>query len=145
MDTDKSIIEFFVDSKPVGKARARVVNGHAYTPKKTVAFENFVRAMALKAYGKTEPYEGDVGVTIKEYYEIPKSWTKKKKLLAQNNDIRPSVKPDIDNVVKSVLDGMNTTKSKLGIYRDDKQVVSLTVDKWYSDKPGVYVWVEFLN
>ena len=46
-----------------------------------------------------------------------------------NNEIRPTVKPDADNVVKSVLDALN----KL-IYKDDSQVTDLLVHKYYSEE-----------
>ena len=46
-----------------------------------------------------------------------------------NNEIRPTVKPDVDNVVKSVLDALN----KL-IYKDDSQVTDLLVHKYYSEE-----------
>lgn len=142
--------EFFVPGQPVGKQRARVVSGHAYTPQKTRNFENQIRYYALMAYGRVneqlQPYAGDVRISIEAMYKIPKSWPKWKRSLAATNDLRPTTKPDIDNIVKSVLDGMNTDvkRGKNGIYLDDKQVISIRSEKWYGEKPGVWVWVELL-
>ena len=49
-------------------------------------------------------------------------------------DIRPTKKPDTDNVAKSILDACNKIA-----YDDDSHVVELFVEKWYSDEPRVVV------
>ena len=51
--------------------------------------------------------------------------------------LRPTTKPDIDNVIKAVLDGLNGVA-----YADDSQVVALSASKCYSDDPRVVVIVE---
>lgn len=139
-------LKYFIPGNPVGKQRARVVSGHAYTPLKTRIFEDTVRYYALSKFGNKKPYDGDVRVTVELGYAIPKSWPKWKKEAAARNDIRPAKKPDVDNVLKSVLDGMNTNlrSGKTGIYLDDKQVIYISCEKWYSSNPGVWVWVEFI-
>ncbi|MDF2537449.1 MAG: Holliday junction resolvase [Herbinix sp.] len=51
--------------------------------------------------------------------------------------IRPTKKPDIDNIAKVILDALN------GIaYKDDTQVVTLEVRKFYKDTPCVIVDIE---
>ena len=73
-------------------------------------------------------------VHIIAYYEMPKSISKKKKQEMLEDKIRPTIKPDTDNIAKSILDSLN------GIaYKDDKQIVSLKVDKYYSEVPSVSV------
>lgn len=53
-----------------------------------------------------------------------------------NNEIYPTIKPDTDNIAKSILDSLN------GIaYKDDKQVVKLTVEKRYDETPSASVWI----
>ena len=48
--------------------------------------------------------------------------------------IRPTKKPDADNIMKAVADALN------GIaYKDDSQIVNVTIAKWYSDTPRVEV------
>ena len=43
-------------------------------------------------------------------------------------------KPDLDNIAKIVLDSLNGLA-----YKDDRQVVSLKIEKHYADKPLVKV------
>ena len=48
--------------------------------------------------------------------------------------IRPTKKPDLDNIAKAVLDSLN------GIaYKDDSQIVSMVVSKKYSNRPRVEI------
>ena len=50
------------------------------------------------------------------------------------NKVRPTKKPDIDNIIKAVLDALN------GIaYKDDTQVVQVMAQKKYADKAFVEV------
>jgi Holliday junction resolvase RusA-like endonuclease len=65
---------------------------------------------------------------------VPQSWSGKKQRAALAGEIRPTSKPDIDNVVKAIFDGLNGVA-----WRDDVQVVSLTVRKHYSATPRVDV------
>ncbi|HCT63885.1 MAG TPA: RusA family crossover junction endodeoxyribonuclease [Lachnospiraceae bacterium] len=123
------MIEFTIPGEPTGKARPVVTKTGAFTPKKTVLYENLVKTVY-----SGEILDGFLEANIKAYYAIPKSKPKNKKELMKQGVIRPDKKPDCDNVAKIILDALN------GIaYADDKQVVRLTVEKWYSDKPRVEV------
>ena len=45
----------------------------------------------------------------------------------------PAVKPDVDKLIRNTLDGL----TQAGVYRDDAQVVHLSVQKLYAtDEPG---------
>lgn len=69
-----------------------------------------------------------ISVDIQTFYSIPKAFSKVKANDAINGDIRPTTKPDCDNVIKAVLDALN------GIaYYDDKQVVSVSCNKYYGE------------
>ena len=52
-------------------------------------------------------------------------------------EIRPATKPDLDNVIKAVLDGCNGVA-----YLDDKQIVELNATARYAETPGVRVVIE---
>lgn len=65
---------------------------------------------------------------------VPSSWPKTKKAQALAGTIRPTTKPDQDNVLKAIFDGLNGVA-----WRDDVQVVDITSRKRYAPLPGVYV------
>lgn len=54
-----------------------------------------------------------------------------------DNKIAPTKKPDIDNIVKIILDAMNKFA-----FKDDTQVTKLEVEKRYSEIPRVYIKIE---
>jgi Holliday junction resolvase RusA-like endonuclease len=49
---------------------------------------------------------------------------------AENGLLRPTTRPDVDNFCKCGLDALNGI-----VWRDDSQVVELTVSKFYSSRP----------
>ncbi len=74
---------------------------------------------------------------ILAFYSIPKSATKKNKELMKKQLLRPTKKPDMDNVVKIIADSLNQVA-----YRDDTQIVDCQCRKFYSDNPRVEVIIQ---
>ena len=68
------------------------------------------------------------------FVQVPKSDSKLKKQTKLVGEIRPTTKPDCDNLAKSILDSLNGLA-----YQDDKQVVELEVKKFYAEQPEVKV------
>ena len=81
--------------------------------------------------------EGRAKVSIKAFFEVPKSASKMMKEKMLGNSISPTKKPDIDNVVKIVLDAMNKFA-----FKDDTQITKIEVEKLYSDVEKLYVKIE---
>lgn len=134
-------ISFTVPGIPVAKGRARsfIRNGHVahFTPEKTASYENLVKVKAEWAMGSNPLIECAVGVDISLYVPIPKSWSKRKQNDALINKIRPTSRPDLDNFSKAVLDAINGI-----VWHDDKQVVYLSVGKFYSDVPRAEIEIK---
>ena len=120
--------------KPYGKGRPRFTkNGHTYTPTETTNYENLVKYSYIQqCYG--ESIDGAIMAQITAVYPIPKSASKKKRAEMVRGVIKPTVKPDCDNVAKTVLDALNGMA-----YTDDSQVVALIVRKVYGENPRVIV------
>lgn len=116
-----------VEGKIQGKARPRIVQGHAFTPQHTVVYENWVRSCYQEQCGKY--FEGPVSATIIVNCKIPQSYSKKRvKAILEGKEL-PTKKPDLDNVAKIILDSLN------GIaYNDDAQVVGLFVCRVYTQE-----------
>lgn len=117
---------FTIPGEPTGKARPRVVKGHAYTPAKTKAYEDKVRWCFKQAHGKL--IDGPVFIAITAYFKIPKNATKAQREEMETG-VRLPLKPsDADNIAKIVMDSL------IGqAYKDDAQVVGLLVLKRYGD------------
>jgi Holliday junction resolvase RusA-like endonuclease len=138
-----SNIAFTVPGEPQGKGRPRAttINGSArmYTPKKTVNYEGLVALAAQQAMSGHQPFACALAVQIDAWHPIPASWSKTRQREALLGALRPTTKPDIDNIAKAIADGGNGVA-----WADDKQIVSLTVQRFYGAAPRVDVRVAAL-
>lgn len=133
---------FTIPGEPVAKARARatMIAGRArmYTPAKTERFEARVALFAQQAMAGRPPLEGAVALTVVALFPVSESWPKKRKAAALEGRELHTKKPDLDNIIKAVKDGMNGI-----VWRDDAQVAILReCRKGYDALPRVHVMVE---
>lgn len=128
-------IEFEVLGKVKAKQSVKFANIGGYMRKYTPAdiknYANWVRLSFMQKYPdwninnfKDKQLMCEIDIDIL----IPKSFSKKKHDLALGGYIRPTVKPDCDNIAKNINDAMNGI-----VFPDDKQIVCLTVRKWYAE------------
>jgi len=132
-------IEFTVEGEPKGKERPRFGNrGQVYTPDKTATYENQIKIAYYEQCGNAKfAEESQLELFVKAYYKIPKNTSKKKKTVMLSEQIRPTKKPDGDNILKVVADALNGV-----CYKDDKNLVSMSIEKFYSDMPRIEVVVQ---
>jgi len=133
------IYEFEVPGKIIGKGRPRLnsYTGVVYTPTRTKDYESLVEQYFLLKYPRFKALEGRIKVSIIAYFSIPKTTKKADINEMLENNISPTKKPDIDNIVKSILDSMNKFA-----FKDDNQITKLEVEKKYSLEDKVYVKIE---
>jgi Holliday junction resolvase RusA-like endonuclease len=127
------------DGKPViGPGGRPIVTTH--TPEKTVAYEGLIAHSGRVAMaGRTMLLE-PCGCRVLIDCQIPASWSGKKQRQALAGEVMPKAKPDTDNVIKAVFDGLNGV-----VWRDDVLVVDLHVRKRFAATPGVRVEVWALD
>lgn len=135
-------IQFVVGGEPKGKARprfARVYDGVSVrTPKATKEYEQNIKVTYLEQCGNVKfPEDSQLELSVAAYFKIPKSGSKKKKAEMRIGGIRPTKKPDGDNILKAVADALNGV-----CYKDDKNIVKMSIEKFYSDVPRIEVVVQ---
>ena len=135
-------IRFTVKGNPFGKQRPKFarqgVYVHAYTPSKTLSREREIAAVYMEeAKGRRFNKGQALDIRIIAYYPIPKSTSKKKQKDMLEHRIRPTVKPDLDNVAKLVYDALNGVA-----WHDDNAIVDTQVRKFYSDDPRVEIFIK---
>jgi len=122
-------VRFTVPGLPVPKARARVTrSGFAYTPKATVNAEAAVRYAYLGAVPGRPPIPAGVPIRLEimAHFPVPASAPKAVRAAVYAGAAIPmSVRPDIDNLVKTVLDALNGLA-----WADDGQVAQITARKF---------------
>lgn len=134
------MLRFYIPGRPQAKQRARVTKtGHAYTPKETVNYENYVKWCFTKEYPDHKPIEGPVRMDIYIDVPVPISTSKKRRAMMLRDEIRPTKKPDNSNIWKSIEDGLNKIA-----YLDDKQITEGEHSKKYNEREGVLVVVTAL-
>jgi Holliday junction resolvase RusA-like endonuclease len=131
-------ISFIVYGEPVAKGRPRYTkSGHCYTPAKTAKWEANVACLARRAKG-SQFFDGPVNMRLSFIFGMPKNWPKGKRELWEG--LPCTKKPDLDNVVKLVLDALNNA----GVWADDSYVTDLSTRKVWGVEPRTEIIIEAL-
>jgi Holliday junction resolvase RusA-like endonuclease len=122
------MIEFFVHGTPIAQGRPRAFRRGSmigfYDPKESKGW----KAEVAKSVGIIAPFPSGMPLklSVRFYLEKPKSVKR----------LHPTVKPDLDNYVKAVMDALKD------VWGDDCQVVQITASKEYSLTPGAWVVIK---
>jgi Holliday junction resolvase RusA-like endonuclease len=134
-------IMFTIYGEPVPKGRPRFsTRGKfpvAYTPEKTKNYESEVGMMAKAAMGSSEQLQGALEAFIYVTFAVPASYSKKRTEACLSGQEKHTKKPDLDNVVKAVLDGMSDI-----VFLSDSQITSIHATKVYGEVAKVEVLVK---
>lgn len=164
LDLMDQMVLIVLEGDPFGKERPRFANVggfvRTYTPPKTVEYEELIQVevlhhmgqqdlidrtrqikrasfiQAYKDFGGQPLFTGPVRVEMEIYHPIRASWTKAKKAAALDGHIAPTLKPDPDNVAKIWFDAFNDC-----MWKDDTQVIRVSIDRFFSEDPCVLVRV----
>lgn len=118
---------------------SRAGHGFSYKDKGQKLEEDKIIALIYR-YKPPVPLTGALSLRIEAYLPIPTSKPKHWRQDAEHGLIRPTTKPDADNLGKMIADILRE-----GFYQDDKQIVDLTVRKWYGVTPKWVITLEELK
>jgi Holliday junction resolvase RusA-like endonuclease len=137
-------VAFIVPGEPQGKGRARIVKVAGFsrmaTPAKTAAYEGLIALAAKQAMAGHAPLTGPCAIDVVAVCAVPASWSAKRRAAALAGQIRPTKKPDGDNVLKAVCDGINGV-----VWADDVQAVDQHISKVYGQRPELRVVVAAIS
>ena len=128
---------FFVSGTPAPKGSARAIQrgGFAVLVPSTSdankrAIKSWTQAVGWKAKASCSLLTGPIAIEVR--FHLARGATVKRG--------RPSVKPDIDKLLRSTFDALT------GIaWADDAQVVEVTASKWYvaeGGEPGAWIRIQ---
>ena len=124
------MIHISIETKPLPKARPRFLrhSGRVYTPQKTLSFEAIIANSARRQI--TTPLEGAIHLRV--VFNFIRAKSSKKTMHTQ--------RPDIDNLLKSVMDGLNGVA-----FIDDCQVTKLECEKQFADKESIEIFLSVIS
>ena len=135
------MIKIVIPGIPVAKGRPKFsVRGgfaRAYTPAKTKAHEETIAWHGRVAMGSRTPLEGPLCVDLLFTMPIPASIPKKRATALIG--CPHTKKPDLDNLAKAILDGLNGI-----IWLDDSQIVEIRARKIYGLEPSTVIVISVL-
>ncbi len=98
------------------------------TPALVSARETWIAV--LRPFAPSAPLVGPIRATL----ELVWPWRKGDAMkIRKNGPIPCGVKPDCDNMAKTIFDIM----ALLGYFSNDAQIYSLVVEKWFDSVPGI--------
>ena len=140
-------LNFTVPGKVVAKQSARFCKMgtfiKSYQPSIVVNYANWVKQKFIEKYPSHNPdfFRGAMlQIKIVAYFEIPKSKPAKFQCAALNGYLRPTIKPDTDNIAKNIKDALNKIA-----FPDDSQIVEEIIEKRYSDTPRAEIFIKDLT
>ena len=120
------MIRFRVDGRPVPQGSMSAVNGHIFHSQGS-ALASWRAAIAIAArHAGAKPSIQPIAMTMVFVFQKPKTVTR----------YEPTVPPDLDKLIRAVLDGLTAVA-----YKDDAQVTEIKAVKIYGERPGVEVQV----
>lgn len=124
--------------RPRATGRGRFIR--VYDPPKTAKFKQKMAKLAMVEMQGKDKFDSAISVTIRFFRKVQKSISKKEHARRTQGHVRPIVKPDLDNYIKSTLDALNGV-----IWTDDATIVELNTSKWYADDPRIEIEVKELE
>lgn len=138
----ESKITLTIPGEPKGKQRPKFFKKGkfqgTYTPKKTVTYEAYVKELFAIKYPAFIPLDSALTIKIWAGLLIPKSTSKKKEGMMKLGIIKPTKSPDVDNILKTVMDALE----KLA-YKNDSQICHVVIDKDYSERPRLEITISW--
>lgn len=134
----KQIKNIWINGKVQGKGRPRFsrISGTVYTPQPTKDYEARIKAAYRQEGGTIIDSDIPLYVAVTAYIQPPSRWKKAEREDAIQGKIFPQCKPDADNILKIILDGLQGVA-----YEDDKQVIKCTCTKVYAREAGVVITI----
>ena len=129
--------KIIINKEPISCPRPRVTRFGVYYPKQYQDYKDYLKEYLISL--NLEKLE-DKALYLKICFniKIPNSFSNKKKKELENQYVIK--KPDIDNYLKSVMDGMNSI-----IYKDDNQIASINIIKKYViENPNTEIEIGYL-
>lgn len=124
---------FELHGPPIPQKQTRFARGFAYDPSKK---DKSMLQWQIKAYAPKDPLLGPIKLDLTFYFSPPKSTSGIRRRQMLNQVIHHTKKPDADNCAYLITNAMKEI-----FYRDDSQIIDLSIHKRYGEEPKTVVKV----
>ncbi|MGQ2376298.1 RusA family crossover junction endodeoxyribonuclease [Companilactobacillus zhachilii] len=126
-----------VDDEPVAAARPRVTRWGTYIAEPYKSYKKYIEALYAEKYHNEQLFDRGIPLVahIHFYRPIQKGLSKKEYLRRANHEVKPAIKPDLDNYEKAIYDGLKKA------WFDDGQIVKHETEKDYDENPRTEIEV----
>lgn len=126
-----------IDEIPIPASRPRVTRRGTYTAEPYRSYKKYIEALYAEKYRNKRLFERSVPLIaeIHFYRPIQKGLSNKEHQRRANHEVKPFVKPDLDNYEKAVYDGLKRA------WFDDGQIVKHVTEKDYDENPRTEIEV----
>lgn len=107
-----------------------------YLPSQSAKEQSTIRKIAYEIMDGRPPIDGSIDLRVAAYMPVPASWSKRKRADALADCVRPTGRPDADNILKLCSDAFKEI-----VIRDDALIVDVAIFKRYSDRPRLVIEV----
>jgi len=135
---EETTLKIVFDIIPEPTPRPRLGMGGRFYVKNSSSNNKFVEAVVKTNKELFHIVDGPCSFTLNSYLPIPQSFNKVDTLLAELGILRPSKKPDWDNLGKTYSDAIQPW-----IISDDAIIVDAESHKYYSMKPRVELIIKY--
>ena len=113
-----------------------------YDPPKSKTYKQMVAAVVRSHMNINgiQTITAPIAIHLNFYFTPPKSYSKKRIRAIESKEELFTKKPDVDNLAKSILDSCNNL-----LFKDDSQIIGLTIGKHYGHKDYVDVKVQIIT
>lgn len=134
--------------KPLERNRHRIMNRKgggvpfvvSYMPAQSAANQSLIRKFASDAMNGRPPLDGAVDLRVVAYMPVPGSWSKRKQAAALADQIRPTGRPDADNILKGICDSIQDI-----VVRNDTIFTETSIWKRFSLNPRLVIECRLLT
>lgn len=133
--------------KALGRNRHRIVKKRDrsqfvtnYMPAQSAKEQSTIRQIASIAIGNRPPLDGPVELKVVAYMPIPASWSQRKQADAVADKVRPTGRPDADNILKNICDSFQGI-----IVRNDTIFTDTSIWKRFSLRPRLVIECRLLT
>lgn len=131
-------LKLVIDDEPIPASRPRVSKRGTYIAEPYKSYKKYIEALYAEKYHNKQLFDRGIPLVahIHFYRPIQKGLSKKEYLRCATHEVKPAIRPDLDNYEKAIFDGLKRA------WFDDGQIIKQETEKDYDEHPRTEILIE---